>query len=98
MDYVVLMAVEPGFAGQKFMPHTVGRLEELQEMKEKAKAGFLISIDGGIDWHYSRECVKRGAEILVSGIYTVFGQTEGLEKACANYQKQMEQIQKEAFG
>lgn len=96
VDYVVLMTVEPGFAGQKFMPDAVGRLEELQKLKEKTNTDFLISIDGGIDKYHSAECMKRGAEILVSGIYTVFRQPEGLEKACESYQKEMEKIQKEA--
>ena len=92
----IVMTVEPGFAGQKFMPDAVGRLEELQKLKEKTNTDFLISIDGGIDKYHSAECMKRGAEILVSGIYTVFRQPEGLEKACESYQKEMEKIQKEA--
>ncbi|RGZ00382.1 ribulose-phosphate 3-epimerase [Clostridium sp. AM58-1XD] len=95
-DYVVLMTVEPGFAGQKFMPDAIGRLEQLQQLKEKTNTDFLISIDGGIDVHHSRECMKRGAEILISGIYTVFHQPDGLENACVRYQKEMEEIQKEA--
>lgn len=96
VDYVVLMTVEPGFAGQKFMHDAIGRLEELQALKERTGTDFLISIDGGIDMEHSVECMKRGAEILISGIYTVFRQPDGLEKACARYQKEMESIQKEA--
>lgn len=96
VDYVVLMTVEPGFAGQKFMHDAIGRLEELQALKERTGTDFLISIDGGIDMEHSVECMKRGAEILISGIYTVFRQSDGLEKACARYQKEMESIQKEA--
>lgn len=96
VDYVVLMTVEPGFAGQKFMHDAIGRLEELQALKERTGTNFLISIDGGIDMEHSRECIKRGAEILISGIYTVFHQPDGLEKACARYQEEMESIQKKA--
>ena len=96
VDYVVLMTVEPGFAGQPFMHDALERLDELQKLKKETDAHFMISIDGGIDREHSAECMKRGAEILVSGIYTVFGQPEGLEKACASYQKEMETIQKEA--
>ena len=92
----MLMTVEPGFAGQPFMHDALERLDELQKLKKETDAHFMISIDGGIDREHSAECMKRGAEILVSGIYTVFGQPEGLEKACASYQKEMETIQKEA--
>ena len=92
----VLMTVEPGFAGQPFMHDALERLDELQKLKKETDTHFMISIDGGIDREHSAECMKRGAEILVSGIYTVFGQPEGLEKACASYQKEMETIQKEA--
>lgn len=96
VDYVVLMTVEPGFAGQKFMPDAIGRLEELQALKEKTGTSFMISIDGGIDMEHSVKCMERGAEILITGIYTVFNQPDGLEKACVRYTEQMTKIQKEA--
>ena len=49
VDYVVLMTVEPGFAGQPFMHDALERLDELQKLKKETDAHFMISIDGGID-------------------------------------------------
>ena len=72
VDYVVLMTVEPGFCRTTFLCMTpLERLDELQKLKKETDAHFMISIDGGIDREHSAECMKRGAEILVSGIYTV---------------------------
>jgi len=94
LDYVVLMTVEPGFAGQKFMEGSLERLDELNALKEKYKAKFLISIDGGIDYPNSIESLKRGAEILVTGIYTVFNQPDGLTNACLRFEREMSAIKK----
>ncbi len=92
LDYVVLMTVEPGYAGQIFMEGSLERLDELNKLREKYNAKFLISIDGGIDYPNSRECLKRGAEILVTGIYTVFNQTDSLTEACIRFEKEMSRI------
>jgi len=89
LDYVVLMTVEPGYAGQIFMEGSLERLDELNKLREKYNAKFLISIDGGIDYPNSKECLKRGAEILVTGIYTVFNQTDSLTEACIRFEKEM---------
>ena len=92
LDYVVLMTVEPGFVGQKFMEGSLERLDELNKLRKKYSAKFLISIDGGIDYPNSVECLKRGAEILVTGIYTVFNQPDGLTDACLRFEKEMSNI------
>jgi len=89
LDYVVLMTVEPGFAGQKFMDGSLERLDELALLRKKAGASFLISVDGGIDYPNSLEAVKRGADILVTGIYTVFNQSEGLKEACLRFEREI---------
>jgi ribulose-phosphate 3-epimerase len=92
LDYVVLMTVEPGFAGQKFMEGSLERLDELNKLREKNKANYLISVDGGIDYPNSIESLKRGADILVTGIYTVFNQPDGLTNACIRFEKEMSGI------
>ncbi|NEU31071.1 ribulose-phosphate 3-epimerase [bacterium LRH843] len=92
LDYVVLMTVEPGFAGQKFMNGSLERLDDLHTLREKTNARFLISIDGGIDYPNSIESLKRGADILVTGIYTVFNQPGGLTDACIRFEKEMSGI------
>lgn len=94
LDYVVLMTVEPGFAGQKFMEGSLERLDDLNNLKKKANANFLISIDGGIDYPNSIESIKRGADILVTGIYTIFNQPGGLTNACLRFEKVMHRVKK----
>ncbi|WP_371373738.1 ribulose-phosphate 3-epimerase [Sporomusa aerivorans] len=93
LDYVVLMTVEPGFAGQKFMEGSLERLEELNRLRERYKASFLISIDGGVDYPKAIESLKRGADILVTGIYVVFNQPDGITNACFRFDKEMNGIQ-----
>jgi ribulose-phosphate 3-epimerase len=92
LDYAVLMTVEPGFAGQKFMEGSLERLEELNKLREKHNAKFLISVDGGIDYPNSIESLKRGADILITGIYTVFNQQDGLTDACLRFEKEMSRV------
>ena len=92
LDYVVLMTVEPGFAGQRFLDGSLERLEELNALKKKHNAKFLISIDGGVDYPNGKECVKLGAEIFVTNIYTVFNQPEGIVAACKRFEKEMSDV------
>ena len=89
IDYVVLMTVEPGYAGQKFMTSSLPRLSELVTLREKNERDFLISIDGGVDYPNAVECAKRGAEVYVTGIYTVFTQPEGITEACKKFNRTM---------
>jgi ribulose-phosphate 3-epimerase len=85
LDYVVLMAVEPGYAGQKFMPETPARVAELDALRKKHGVDFLISIDGGIDHQNAIECARRGATVFVTGIYAVFQQEDGITAACRRF-------------
>ncbi len=71
-DYVLLMSVNPGFGGQKFIDSTYRRLEELRELKEKMNPGLLIEVDGGVDATNAGKLASAGANILVAGS-AVFG-------------------------
>jgi ribulose-phosphate 3-epimerase len=92
VDYVVLMTVEPGFAGQRFLAGSLKRLEELAGMRKKHNASFLISIDGGVDYPNGKECARLEADMLVTNIYTVFNQPEGIINACRRFEKEMDQL------
>ena len=87
VDYVVLMTVEPGYAGQTFMVDSLPRVTELAALRKKHDVNFLISIDGGVDYPNAIECARRGAEIYVTGIYTVFQQEDGITAACRRFNK-----------
>ncbi len=71
-DYVLLMSVNPGFGGQKFIESTYRRLQELNELREKLNPGLLIEVDGGVDASNAGQLARAGANIMVSGS-AVFG-------------------------
>ncbi len=89
LDYVVLMAVEPGYAGQKFMVDSIPRVKELAELRRKYSKDFLISVDGAITMSGAAECAKLGAEVFVTGIFTVFQQDIPIADACRRFEKTM---------
>ena len=68
-DLVNLMSVEPGFAGQKFLPFSFKRLEELINMKKNNNPSLLIEMDGGIDQDKALTLKKLGVDIVVSGSF-----------------------------
>ena len=83
------MSVEPGFAGQVFMPEAVTRVKELAELRESCGNDFLISVDGGINYPNVQPCVRNGANIFVTGIYTVYHQEDGIISACRRFEAEM---------
>lgn len=85
LDMVTLMAVEPGFAGQRFMPHTIERVGELASLRKREGKDFLINVDGAITYEALIPCIRRGANVIVTGIFTVFRQPEGIEQACRKF-------------
>lgn len=89
LDYAVLMTVEPGFAGQLFLENQLDRVRELAAIRDKAEKDFLISIDGGISYANAEECLARGADMLVTGIYVVFNQPDGIANACRRFEEKM---------
>jgi ribulose-phosphate 3-epimerase len=73
LDYVLVMSVNPGFGGQKFIPSTLDKVRRLRAMIEKRSLKAVIEVDGGVDLSNIRSLVEAGAELLVAGS-AVFGQ------------------------
>lgn len=69
LDMVLLMSVEPGFGGQKFIPHTLEKVRRLRELIDKTGSKALIEIDGGVNQKTGSELAHAGADILVAGSY-----------------------------
>ena len=67
VDLVLLMSVNPGFGGQKFIPQMIVKVKRLKEMTEKSPTDTLIEIDGGINFDNVKEVVDAGVDIIVSG-------------------------------
>lgn len=69
VDMVLLMSVNPGFGGQKFIEGTIDKLRALREMVDRKNSRALIQIDGGVQAETAPRLVKAGADVLVSGSY-----------------------------
>lgn len=89
VDLVLVMTVNPGFGGQKFIPSCLKKVEELVKLREINGDTFEIEIDGGVDDQTAVACVAAGADVLVAGSYVynstnVAERIEKLKKAAAN--------------
>ncbi len=76
IDLVLIMSVNPGFGGQKFMPEVLEKIKELKKIQKNKKLNFDIEIDGGINFENSKIAIEAGANILVSGT-TIFKSNNG---------------------
>jgi ribulose-phosphate 3-epimerase len=72
VDYVLVMSVNPGFGGQKFLPNSLHKLRKLAEIREQRGLNYRLEVDGGVALDTVAEIVRAGAEILVAG-NAVFG-------------------------
>lgn len=66
-DLVLVMSVEPGFGGQKFMPDMLDKIKELAELRAENGYSYVIEIDGGVDLSNAEQVVAAGTDILVAG-------------------------------
>ena len=80
IDLILVMSVNPGFGGQKFMPEVLDKIKKLKKIKDKNNYKFNIEVDGGINFSNSKIVLEAGADILVSGT-TVFKENGGNVKA-----------------
>ena len=76
IDLVLIMSVNPGFGGQKFMPEVLDKIRDLKKIQFKNNLNFDIEIDGGINFDNCQSAIEAGANILVSGT-TVFKSNNG---------------------
>ena len=76
IDLILIMSVEPGFGGQKFMPEVLDKVRKLRNFINEKKLNIDIEIDGGINFDNCKKAKEFGANILVSGS-TVFKENEG---------------------
>ena len=67
VDMVLLMSVNPGFGGQKFIPHTLKKVRELRELITATGSHALIEVDGGVNLQTAPSLIEAGADVLVAG-------------------------------
>ena len=76
IDLVLIMSVEPGFGGQKFMPEVLDKVKKIKEIATEKKLNIDIEVDGGINFENSKLVKDAGANVLVSGS-TIFNENNG---------------------
>tara|TARA_B100001029_G_scaffold148306_1_gene129454 strand:+ start:336 stop:998 length:663 start_codon:yes stop_codon:yes gene_type:complete len=76
IDLILIMSVEPGFAGQKFMPEILPKIKTIKSIIDKKKLNIDIEIDGGINFQNSKSVKDAGANVIVSGS-TIFKENNG---------------------
>jgi ribulose-phosphate 3-epimerase len=76
IDLVLIMSVNPGFGGQKFMPEVLDKIRDLKKIQNEKNLDFDIEIDGGINFDNCKNAIEAGANILVSGT-TIFKSNNG---------------------
>lgn len=67
LDLVCLMSVNPGFGGQKFIPHTINKVRQLKGLILRTNSKTLIEIDGGVSLNNAEEILRAGVDVLVAG-------------------------------
>jgi len=67
LDMVLIMSVNPGFGGQKFIPYSLDKIREIKELSNKFNPSLLIQVDGGVDKTNVKEIIEAGANVIVAG-------------------------------
>jgi ribulose-phosphate 3-epimerase len=91
VDFVLVMSVNPGFGGQKFLPSSLDKVRRLKQIREDRRLGFRIEIDGGITQENVAPVVQAGVDIVVAGS-SIFGAPDPGEAFTA-MQRAMEESQ-----
>lgn len=79
VDLILLMSVNPGFGGQKFIQGTLDKIRRLSAMRKSTGTGFMIEVDGGVNLENAASLIETGADILVAGS-AVFGAEDIVER------------------
>jgi len=78
VDLVLIMSVNPGFGGQKFIPNSIEKIKELKQLINEKGSTALIEVDGGVDHSNAKTLIEAGCNVLVAGSY-VFGANDQME-------------------
>lgn len=87
IDLVVLMTVDPGFAGQRFIPQVIPKIRKLREMVERQSLKIDIAVDGNINEETIRETKRAGANVFIAGTSAVFRPDRELEEAAREFKR-----------
>lgn len=91
IDYVLLMTVEPGFAGQKFIPQVLGKIRAVRNLLDAKCPGRALAVDGNLTLEWANECIAHGATTLVLGTSAIFRKGTDLYQACTEFKARLAQ-------
>lgn len=89
IDYVLVMTVEPGFAGQAFLPSMLDKITALKHLFAENNLDLPIEVDGNLDIERSRQSIERGASVLVAGTSSIFRETDNVYNACVEFKQEL---------
>ncbi len=80
LDLVLIMSVNPGFGGQRFIEHTYKKLDDINKLSKQLNPGLLIEVDGGVDTNNASKLIAAGAQVLVAGssVFSANNPTEAI--------------------
>ena len=90
VDYVLIMAVPPGFSGQSFISSVHEKILGLSDLRKKTGMEFGIVVDGGISSDNATKCVEEGADALVAGALCIFSGKRGLAEDARHFMELLE--------
>jgi ribulose-phosphate 3-epimerase len=94
-DYVLIMTVEPGFAGQTFIPATYEKIRAVRKELDSIRSGIDIQVDGNLDVNTSAQCIERGATILVGGSSSVFRREKDVYSTYIEFRDSVSRLHRE---
>jgi len=87
IDLIIVMTVDPGFAGQRFIPQVIPKIEKLRDMVEKKNLKIDIAVDGNIKEETIRKTKKAGANVFIGGTSAIFRPDRELEEAAREFKR-----------
>jgi ribulose-phosphate 3-epimerase len=91
IDYVLIMTVEPGFAGQRFLPAMLRKLDDVRRITVENTVEVPVAVDGNLDVRNAVQCIERGAKILVGGTSSLFRRDLDVYAATVRFRSELTQ-------
>ena len=96
VELVCVMTVSPGYAGQKLIPETLGKITGLCEARTRMDLSFSVEVDGNVSWENIPRMVEAGADILVAGTSSIFKSGENLDSNIKRFRCLVERQRRDA--
>jgi len=95
VDFALLMTVEPGFAGQKFIPQVLPKIRTVRQMLDSFLKGRAIVVDGNLTPEWAKQCIVAGATVLVAGTSSLFREGADLYTTCRDFRAHVNNVEQQ---